>query len=336
MRGDDARAGLLRRIGDVAIEVNAAIDRIVGESEEAEPLYKAAKHLIKAGGKRIRPFIVVKSCELVGGDASDAFPIAASIELLHTFTLVHDDIMDQDELRRGVATVHKAWGLPTAIIAGDFLFAKVYEGIVRSSRTRPLPLGEILDRITGATVRICEGQLLDMSLEGRLDATEDDYFRMIEAKTATLFRVSAEVGGLVGGGTGDQVMRLGTYGFNAGIAFQLIDDVLGLMASEDVLKKPVGGDVREGKMTLIMIHALRHGAPQQRVRVAAALGNVDASPSEIQEVIGIARSLGSIDYATQKARLYVERARQALSAFPPSEAKRDLLDLAEFLTMRKY
>lgn len=330
---------LLRKIKDIATSLDAQIDEVLGKSKEVESLYEAAGHIIKAGGKRIRPFIVVKSCEMVGGDADRALPVAAGIELLHTFSLIHDDIMDQDTTRRGVASVHEVWGIPIAIAAGDFLFAKVYEAITRSLETHDVSArasSKILGKVTYAAIKMCEGQVLDLSFEDRTDAKEDDYFRVIEAKTAALFETSAEAGAMIGGGSERQVAKLGEYGFNAGIAFQIVDDILGVAASEKRLGKPVGSDIREGKMTLIIIHALRHCSSSEKARLTSVLGSRSASSSDIEEVINLVRSLGSIGYASQKALTYVAKAKQALDIFPPSEAKSDLIELANFFTAREY
>ncbi|MFQ6084647.1 MAG: polyprenyl synthetase family protein [Candidatus Bathyarchaeia archaeon] len=332
-------ADLLSQVRGVGKEVDDLLEGIVGGSKEVEELYKAAKHVIRVGGKRVRPFIVVRSCEAVGGDPRDALRVAAGLELLHTFTLIHDDIMDRDETRRGVPTVHKVWGIPMAIVAGDLLFAKVYEALIQYLESRSLPpstVSEMLKRVTDAVVRICEGQMLDFSYERRLDATEEDYLKVIERKTAALFEVSAEVGGLVGGGSAEQVEALGQYGLNAGIAFQLVDDVLGMTGDESALGKPIGSDVREGKMTLMIIHALKRGDPSQRERIGKTLGDMKAKSSEVSEVIEIVRSLGSIDFTLDRARSYVAEAKRSLRALQPSKARRDLAELADFFVSREY
>lgn len=330
---------LLQKLKDVTMGLDAQIDEVIGKSKEVRALYDAARHVIKAGGKRIRPFIVVKSCEMVGGDPRKALPVAAGIELLHTFTLIHDDIMDRDATRRGVPTVHEVWGIPIAIAAGDFLFAKVHEAIARYLETEDVSArvaAKILGKVAHATIKMCEGQVLDLSFEDRVDVKEDDYFRVVEAKTAPLFATSAEAGAIIGGGSERQVTKLGEYGFSAGIAFQIVDDILGVAASEKRLGKPVGSDIRGGKMTLIMIHALRHCSSSERARLAGIFGNASASSSEIERAINLVRSLGSIDYASRKALTFVAKAKQALGIFPPSEAKNDLIELADFFTTRKY
>lgn len=330
---------LSSQLAETAAKVNKFIEEVVKLEREPTLLYKAARHIIDAGGKRLRPYLVLKSCRLVGGREEDAIPTAAALELLHTFTLIHDDIMDEDEKRRGLSTVHAKWGVPVAIVAGDLLFAKVYETITKYTDPRHVPpkrILRVLRNISEATIAICEGQTLDMSFERRETVSEDEYFEMIRAKTATLFEVSARCGAILGGAKESQVQNLGRYGHYAGVAFQLIDDVLGLTADEKILGKPVGSDIREGKKTLIVVHALKHASEDQRKKILETLGDRSASPERIRETIDLVRSLGSISYAEEKAREYVEKSKIALSDFPATEDREDLISLADLIFARKY
>jgi geranylgeranyl diphosphate synthase type I len=277
---------LSSQLAETSEKVNALLKEVVNLEWEPTLLYKAARHIIDAGGKRLRPYLVLKSCKLVGGREKDAIPTAAALELLHTFTLIHDDIMDEDEKRRGLSTVHVKWGVPTAIVAGDFLFAKVFETITKHTDPRQVPSECILQVIRGiseATIAICEGQTLDMMFESRKNVSEDEYFEMIQGKTAALFEVSARCGGILGGAKKRQVKNLGKFGYYAGLAFQLIDDVLGLTADEKILGKPVGSDIREGKRTLITVHALKNASKTQRKNILETLGDKTASPERIRK-----------------------------------------------------
>jgi len=330
---------LVYQLAETTEKVNRFIERVVDLEREPKLLYQAARHIIDAGGKRMRPYLVLKSCKLVGGKEEEAIPTAAAIELLHTFTLIHDDIMDQDEKRRGIPTVHIKWDVPTAIVAGDLLFAKVYETITQFTDPSRVPrerILQVLRCVTVATIAICEGQTLDMTFERRKTVSEDEYFRMIQAKTAALFEASTRSGGIIGGAKKRQIEHLGKFGHYAGIAFQLIDDVLGLTADEKVLGKPVGSDVREGKRTLIIVHTLEHASEDQRRRILETLGNRSASLKQIQEVIALAHSLGSISYAEKRAREYIEKSKGALAVFPDTEDKEDLISFADLITARKY
>ncbi len=330
---------LMYQLAETAEKVSQFIDEIVNLESEPTLLYQAAHHIIDAGGKRLRPYLVLKSCKLVGGREEDALPTAAALELLHTFTLIHDDIIDEDGKRRNLPTVHVEWGVPTAIVTGDLLFAKVYETITEhtdSERVSPKRILQVLKDVSEATVTICEGQILDMMFEHRDTVSENQYFRMIQAKTAALFETSARCGGILGGGKKREIERLGKYGYYAGTGFQVIDDVLGLTADEKALGKPVGSDIREGKRTLIIVHALEHASESQRKEILETLGNRSASPERIQEIVGLVGSLGSISYAEEKAKKLIERSKRALSSFPASEDLEDLISLADLVFGRKY
>jgi geranylgeranyl diphosphate synthase type I len=329
---------LSSEISRSADKVNKFIETVVDLETEPKVLYRAARHIIDAGGKRLRPFLVLKTCKLVGGNEEDALAAASSLEMLHTFTLLHDDIMDQDEKRRGVPSVHTKWGVPIAIVAGDLLFAKVYEAITKYTdpkRVKPKRILQVIEEISEATIVLCEGQTRDMLFEDKETVSEEEYFKMIEGKTAALFEVSARCGGLLGGATKSQVKRLGDFGRYAGVAFQVIDDILALTADEKVLKKPVGNDIREGKRTLMVVYALKKASKSQRQKILETLGNQDASAEQIKETISLFESLGAIAYAKKLADKYIRKSKKALSRFPEGQNKEDLLNLADLIFARQ-
>lgn len=320
-------------------KVNAIIERIISAKGAPEVLYKASRHIIEAGGKRLRPFIVLKSCELVGSREETALPVAVAVELLHTFTLIHDDVMDRSETRRGVPAVHALWGEPMAINAGDLVFAKVFDAILNYTPREWISSEQVLRTlsiITQATITVCEGQAKDLSPEKRRTATEEDYFEMVHWKTAALYKAAAETGAVIGGGTETQIERLGQFAYNAGVAFQIRDDELGLIGDETILKKPVGDDLRQGKQTILVIYALKHANPKQQRTILAALGNPKATVNQIKEATNLIYSLGAVKYANKKAREFTERAKEQLTSFPDTPAKKALLDLADFFVTRKY
>ncbi|MFC1486088.1 polyprenyl synthetase family protein [Thermoproteota archaeon] len=330
---------LSSQIGESAKKVNTFIEKVVDIESEPKLLYKASRQIIDAGGKRLRPYLVLKSCKLVNGREKDAIPTAAALELLHTFTLIHDDIMDQDEKRRGVPSVHTQWGVPIAIVAGDLLFAKVYEAITNYTDPKhvtPTRILQVIKEISEATVALCEGQTRDMMFEMKETVSEEEYLEMVIGKTAALFETSARSGGLLGGATRKQAECLGMFGRYSGIAFQIIDDVLALTADEKILKKPVGNDIREGKRTLIVVHALSKASKYQRKKILESLGNKDASPEEIRKTIDMINSLGSIDYAKKLAEDYIERSKEALSIFSASEDREDLISLSDLIFARQH
>jgi len=330
---------LMNEISEKMVLVDGILGKIVPDGKDPRVLYEASSHLIKAGGKRVRPFIVLKSCELTGGSESTALPTAAAVELLHTFTLIHDDIVDRSSIRRGVSTVHETWGLPIAITAGDLLFAKVYDTIVGHTNVEAVSSGhllQVINTLTRATIEVCEGQILDLSYESRASISESDCLNMIRKKTAALFEAAMRSGGIIGGAEPCEVEKLGFFGLKSGMAFQIADDILGLTASEDVLGKPVGDDLREGKKTLIIVHARKKGDEKQRRIVLDSLGSKDASNEQIRETIDILKEIGSIEYSRAYAEKLIAQAKTDLDAFPESPAKSFLINLADFFVTRSF
>jgi geranylgeranyl diphosphate synthase, type I len=326
-----------KKLVDSAKPVDAFIDEIL-TPRRPKILYEASRHLVLAGGKRLRPFLTLKACEAVGGDPMKAIPYAAAFEILHNFTLVHDDVMDNDPLRRGAPTVHTRWGVPMAICAGDLLFAKVFEAmaVYAPKNLSAKRVNACIAKATEATIELCEGQVLDVSFPNTEDVSEEDYITMVGGKTSALFKACAEVGAIVGGGKARQVNALGRFAWDAGIAFQIMDDYLGATADEKTLGKPVGSDIREGKKTIIMIHALRKAKPKQRERILAVLGNHSASKQEIEEVNRLLVEIGSVEYALKKGDKYIESAKRHFNKLSDSGAKSDLFALVDYFTARKY
>lgn len=333
-----ADATIERKLKANSAKVNRYINNLL-EPRRPEVLYEAAKHVVASGGKRLRPFLVLKSCELVGGNPDSAVPFAAAMEVLHNFTLIHDDIMDGDDLRRGVPTVHKLWGVPIGIASGDLLLTKVYQAMVEQATEGGLPCERVIaciEKVTDANIAICEGQVLDLSFPSVTDVSEDDYLTMVGEKTSALFKACAEIGAIAGGGGLAEVVKLGSFAWDAGIAFQIIDDILGVVGDEKTLGKPVGSDLREGKKTLIVIHALKRASPIERKAITRVLGVKDAKTSEIEAANEALRSTGGIDYARAKAREYADKAKATLTLFPESQAKNDLLGLVDYFMKRNY
>ena len=321
-----------------ASKVDAFIDKLLTPNKP-EDVYHAAHHLIRSGGKRLRPYLTLKSCELMGGDPELALPYAAAVEMFHTFTLIHDDIMDNDDLRRGSPTVHTQWGVPLAIVSGDLLFAKVYSAMLEPGSSGKLSKERVvscIESLTNAAVILSEGQALDILQSNVGDVSEEDYIYMVGGKTSALFRTCAEVGCIVGGGSQEEASKLGSFAWDAGIAFQIVDDILGVTADEATLGKPVGSDVREGKKTLITIKALENASPEERRTLEKALGVHEASARDIDGAMEVLKSTGAIAYAEEVASEYTEKAMKAVAPFPDCEAKRDLVELVEYFTKRSY
>ncbi|KCZ73185.1 geranylgeranyl pyrophosphate synthase [Candidatus Methanoperedens nitroreducens] len=294
-----------------------------------DELYYAMRHLLDAGGKRLRPSALLLAAEAVGGRAENMLPAAVAVELVHNFTLIHDDIMDEADIRRGLATVHKKWGVPRAIIAGDALYSKAFE-ILSCARSEPSQIAESIELLSKTCTDICEGQWMDMNFQIRKDVAEQEYIRMVEKKTAVLFAAAMKIGAILSGANRDVSRALWDFGCRTGVGFQIYDDVIDLITPEEILGKAQGGDIIEGKRTLIVIHALSKGA------TIDALGKSNATRSEISAALSILKESGSIDYAMNRAVSIVEAGKSALRILPDSEAKSILIGLADYMIERKY
>lgn len=298
-------------------------------------LYRAASHLIEHDGKRLRPYLVIKSCEILGGTAKQALPAAAAVEMIHNFTLVHDDIMDNDEMRHGVPTVHTKFGIPVGILAGDVLFSKAFETISLQGPKTPKEVSlALVSKLAKVCVNVCEGQILDMTMAGSQKIpTENQYIRMIEKKTAALFEVSCAMGAICANTKQKDVSNLSTFGKNLGIAFQIVDDLIGITGDSRVTKKPVGNDIREGKKSLPILLAINRANDRSARTILNVFGNNSSSKDEIAEVVKIIRTMGIEKMVRKKAMRYSNAARRSLSGYH-GQAKNDLISLLEFVVKR--
>ncbi|MEM4504326.1 MAG: polyprenyl synthetase family protein, partial [Archaeoglobaceae archaeon] len=298
--------------------VDEAIAELLPEKELG--LYKAARHLIKAGGKRIRPIIAMLVCDAIGEDYRKIMPAIVAIEAIHNFTLIHDDIMDRDEMRRNVKTVHAAFGEPTAILAGDTLFAEAFSLLAKCD-VSALNVKKAVELVADVCVKICEGQFMDISFEHRM-ATEEEYLEMVRLKTGVLIAASASLPAVLFGRS-DLFQYLWDYGINAGIGFQIHDDVLDLTSEE--IGKDWGSDIVKGKKTLVVIKAFEKGVELE------TFGKQKASIEEIKKDVEKLRECGAIEYAVKKAREFVEKAKENLRVLEENEGKKILESLTDFL-----
>jgi len=313
---------LLEKLEKERRAVNLEVQKtLVGKPDR---IYSAAKHLCLAGGKMVRPMLCMLSCEAVGGKRMEVARTGAAIELMHTFTLIHDDIMDGDDLRRGQPSVHKLYGIPTAILAGDLLFSKAFE--ICDPRAY-----RILAR---ATSEICEGQELDISFETRTNVSEDEYVEMIRKKTGVLLEAACESGAVVGGGTDEQIEALASFGLSIGLAFQIQDDILGVTADEEKLGKPVGNDIVKGKKNLIAIKALETLKEKERKELLTILAKKSNTDTEINRAIDLFQDSGSIDYCKKKAREYIKKSDSSLHELKDSTARKELKLIADYVVKR--
>lgn len=296
-------------------------------------LYDAAAHLIVHGGKRLRPYMVIKSCEILGGSAAIAISAASAVEMIHNFTLVHDDIMDNDEIRHGVPTVHKKFGMPVAILAGDVLFSKAYQ-IISDSKLDNIRKTQLVSRLAKACVDVCEGQLLDIKMaEEKRIPSQSEYITMIGKKTAALFDVSCSMGAICATNNSKDVSNLSTFGKNLGIAFQITDDLIGVMGDPKITKKPVGNDLREGKKSLPILMAMELASGKDKKIIQNSFGNPKVSKDDLKKAVEIICLLGIENNVRSQALKYAKIAEKALSKYHGS-SKTDLIDLLDFVVKR--
>ena len=301
---------------------------------DPKQLYDAASHLIIHGGKRLRPYLVLKSCQMLGGKQSDAISAASAVEMIHNFTLVHDDIMDNDEMRHGVTTTHKKFDIPLAILAGDVLYSKAYNTISSKSKLSSNYTTQLVSKLSKACIEICEGQVYDIKFaENKKIPTEKEYIKMIEKKTAVLFEVSCAMGAICAKRKQKDVKNLSVFGRNLGIAFQITDDLIGIIGDSKITKKPVGNDIREGKKSLPIILAIKKARGQNRTKIMRVFGNSGASKQQINLAVNVIRSLGVEKEVRDIALKYAQRAEKSISSYTGS-AKNEMAALLSFVTKR--
>jgi geranylgeranyl diphosphate synthase type II len=306
---------------------------IAAPQVEPRSLYEPVRYFLSIGGKRLRPILLLLSARTVGGDPEAAMHAAVAIELLHNFTLVHDDIMDHDHLRRGHATVHTKWDESVAILAGDGLIGLAYRQLLR---VPPRHVNPVFQLFTEGVIEVCEGQAFDKEFEVRDDVTLPEYFRMIGKKTGRLITMATQIGAILGGGSDEEVEILRRYGHIIGVAFQVQDDLLDIIESEEVIGKTFGSDVSAGKKTYLMIKSLELPDEEQRRRVRAIQQTPQVTPELLVEMQSIFRDSGIFDQAQAEIQDSYRRANEVLDRFPRPEATRELRDFTGMLLTRRY
>ncbi len=310
------------------------VEKILKRSLSArkpENLYSPAYYIIESGGKRLRPMLVLLSAKAAGGKYSDAYYTGAAVELLHNFTLVHDDIMDNAEKRRGRLTLHVKYDDHTAILAGDSLLAVAYENLLKDKKggTR-----EIFTDFTKGLVEVCEGQSLDKEYETRKTLELNEYIWMIQKKTAAMLAMCCSLGARLGKGSPEVVKALSSFGRNIGIAFQVQDDLLDLTADELEFGKKVGGDLMEGKKTYLLVKALEKAKGKDKELLQALIRSKGVKPGKVPEYKKLYEKLGVIEDAKEEIKKYTGRALRSLRILKNREDREIFNWLAEILIKR--
>ena len=315
--------------------VESELERHLPRTGEPKEFYSSVWDLLDRGGKRFRPAFTFLACECVGGRRQDAVAAAASVELLHNMTLIHDDVEDQSELRRGKPCIHRIYGIPTAINVGDAMLIKVFE--IANSSTVPLDnRHQLVSQIAKRAYEITWGQAFEFGMWKRKEFAENEVIRLLKYKTGALTRLSMEVGAISGNASEQQLDALGEFGETVGIAFQIVDDVLNIQGDIKEYGKEIGGDIREGKKTVLAAHLLSVASPSEKRVFARLLGKKGISKSEIRKAIGLYEKYGSIKYAKTQAETYLQKSVKALDVLPMSDARSNLATVADFLVSRSF
>ena len=319
-----------KEVFDLLRDDLVAIEQELGRDDASgvNTITEIAEYLRGGGGKRIRPSLLLLSAHALGYFGPSAIRLGAVIEMVHTATLVHDDIIDGADLRRGRPSANTTWGNEKCVLAGDWLYMQAFKVALEEKNLR------ILDLLIGLTQKMVEGELLQIQKLGKA-VSEAEYYDLIYRKTACLFAVSMRLGAVLAGATEAQEKSLAAYGRAVGFAFQIVDDILDLTATEEVLGKPVASDLREGKATLAVIHSIDHGTALDRQAIQRVLddrGFQRVSRDELREIL---ERNGSFEYAMAAAARYAEQSRQALTPVADSEYKRALLRAPDFVVARE-
>ena len=302
--------------------------------DEPPNLVEASRQYPYAGGKRMRPAMVLACCGAVGGDPSDAVPLAVAIEYIHNFTLIHDDLMDGDEVRRGMRTIHVGYGMPTSVLAGDWLFSRACE-IIANMDVPPEKVVKVMRYVTKAVCDLGRGQQMDVNNEGKI-VPEEYYVETIKLKTSVLFAAGAAGGAIIGGADDRTAQAIYDYAIDLGLGFQMQDDYLGVAGDPKKTGKSVGNDIRKGKCTCMITHAMRAiKDPSLLDELKGILGKLDATDEECARARKILEDAGSIKYAKDLAREKAESAIERIVFLPESEDKEFMIALARYSIERE-
>ncbi len=332
---ESGKAGLSMAAREIVGLVQAELRQVEREISlewiaSVDAITTIGKYLQASGGKRLRPTVVLLASKLIGDGGESAIRLGAVVEMIHTATLVHDDVIDDAETRRGRVSTNVKWGNHTSVLAGDWLYMQAFQIAVRERNFH------VLDMLIGVTQAMVEGELLQLKHIGSIDVTEADYMDLVDRKTAGLFSTCARLGAVVAGADSATEDKLGEFAWNVGMAFQLIDDVLDFTAHENVLGKPVGHDLWEGKVTLPLIYALECGTEDDRELVATVLKDRSYERVPFERILDLVERRGGLDRVRARARAFTETARAIIGGFPDSPYQRALYAITELVTERDH
>lgn len=312
--------------GDLKLVDALILERV---KSEVPLIHDIARHIIASGGKRIRPALTLISSRLCGYKGERHVGLAASIEFIHTATLLHDDVVDESKLRRGLATANELFGNKASILVGDFLIGQSFQLMVGDGHM------EVLRILSDAAAIISKGEVMQLMNEGNPQISMEDYLQVISSKTAALFSAACELGGVVAGND-QQAQALHEFGQNIGMAFQLVDDALDYSANQETLGKTVGDDFHEGKITLPVLYAYRQSSEEEKTFWNRTLGELEQTPDDLATALQIIHKYDTLSQTLTLAGDYCEKARATLAGFKPSPEKAAMLDIVDFCAARAY
>lgn len=323
----DIKKEIMALVGPDLLLVEQALERDL--TPNLDLIRQVAGHLLFAGGKRLRPLLMIHAARMCGFQTGQEIEFSTLFEYLHAATLLHDDVVDGSDTRRGKPCAHTLWDAPTVVLTGDFLLATA---LVIGARTKSIRVIEVIAQITAD---LAQGEILQMEKKGNPDLTEDEYNEIIERKTAVLIQGSCGTGAIVAGAGEDKEIALKNYGWHLGMAFQMADDLLDYTATADQLGKNPGADMREGKLTLPLIYSLDKAGATDREWMLAAMARPEFNQAEFQGLKERLTRLGGIEYTKNRAQTHVKSAKTALDIFPESTSKHLLEMIAEYSILRK-
>lgn len=311
-------------------KINIRLEKVFSK-REPRSLYEPSSYIISGEGKRLRPLLVLLTAKVVGGKFDVAYNAAVAVELLHNFTLVHDDIMDNADKRRGRLTLHKKYNESTAILVGDSLLSIAYEYLIKDCKNNAK---NIFNSFTNGLVEVCEGQALDTEFESRRNVSLDEYMSMIKMKTASMIKMCCEIGSTLGGGSKKSIKGITLYGLNLGIAFQIQDDLLDITADEEKFGKRIGGDLMEGKKTYLFIKALEKAKGEDRKALLKVIENKGIRINQVNKYKELYEKLNVIDDAKNSINYYTKKALKSLYVIKNENDRKILIWLADILLKR--
>lgn len=330
-----SQAGVSPTAREIAVLLENELHQVEREISEKwvapiEAITTIGQYLQASGGKRLRPMLVLLASKLMGDGGPSAIRLGAVVEMIHTATLVHDDVIDEAEMRRGRPSTNSRWGNHTSVLAGDWLYMQAFQIALRERNFR------VLDLLIGITQQMVEGELLQLQRLGSMDLTEADYMELVDRKTAGLFSTCTRLGAVVAGASAEDEDRLGEFAWNVGMAFQLVDDILDFTACESVLGKPVGNDLVEGKVTLPLIYALEDASAEDREMVALALADRNYERASFPRILDLIARRRGVERVRERALSFTAKAREVLGTFPDSPYRRALASIADLVIERDH